>query len=58
MTSEVGPVYFLLVDDLEENISAAREVGMLAVQYQGHAEFTAAMCAAGLEYLLHPESVS
>lgn len=52
------PSHILFIDDREENINAAREAGMIAVQYQGHAAFTAAMRAAGLESLLHPESLS
>jgi putative hydrolase of the HAD superfamily len=52
------PDHILFIDDREENILAARETGMFAVQYEGHAAFTAAMREAGLESLLHPKSVS
>lgn len=43
----------LFVDDREENIAAARESGMTAVQYVGHAEFVAEMQRLGLGGLLN-----
>ena len=52
------PSHILFIDDREENILAARQAGMIAIQYQGHMEFTAAMRAAGLQSLLHPQRVS
>jgi putative hydrolase of the HAD superfamily len=52
------PGNILFVDDREENILAAREAGMTAVQYLDHEAFTAAMIAAGLQGLLHPKSVA
>ena len=45
------PGHILFVDDREENILAAREAGMVAVQYESHAAFTAAMREHGLESL-------
>jgi putative hydrolase of the HAD superfamily len=53
-----APSHILFVDDREENVNAAREAGMIAIKYQGHTAFTAAMHAGGLESLLHPESLS
>jgi putative hydrolase of the HAD superfamily len=49
--------HILFVDDREENILAAREAGMVAIQYLGHPKFTEAMRAVGLQSLLHPKSV-
>jgi putative hydrolase of the HAD superfamily len=42
----------LFVDDREENIRAAREAGMVAVQYLGHEGFVAEMERLGLGELL------
>jgi putative hydrolase of the HAD superfamily len=42
----------LFVDDKEENIRAAREVGMVAVQYTGHGEFVEEMERMGSGWLL------
>jgi putative hydrolase of the HAD superfamily len=42
----------LFVDDREENIRAAREAGMVAVQYSGHAGFVEEMERMGLGWLL------
>jgi putative hydrolase of the HAD superfamily len=42
----------LFVDDKEENIRAAREVGMVAVQYTGHGGFVEEMERMGLDWLL------
>lgn len=42
----------LFVDDREENIRAAREVGMVAVQYSGHPGFVEEMGRLGLGWLL------
>jgi len=52
------PSHILFVDDREENILAAREAGMIAVQYRNHAEFTETMRSEGLQNLLHPQTVS
>ena len=46
----VGEILF--VDDREENVRAAREVGMVAVQYTGHAGFVEEMGRLGLGWLL------
>ena len=43
----------LFVDDREENIEAARAVGMVAVQYLGHGAFVVEMQRLGLGWLLH-----
>jgi putative hydrolase of the HAD superfamily len=48
------PSHILFIDDREDNVQAARKAGMVAVQYSSHAEFVAAMHAAGLQNLLHP----
>jgi putative hydrolase of the HAD superfamily len=48
------PRHILFIDDREENILAAREAGMIAIQYLGHDSFTAIMQAEGLQTLLHP----
>jgi putative hydrolase of the HAD superfamily len=42
----------LFIDDREENIAAARSVGMTALQYSDHAAFVLAMRDAGLTSLL------
>ncbi len=42
----------LFVDDREENILAARAVGMMAVQYLGHAGFVEEMGRLGMGWLL------
>jgi putative hydrolase of the HAD superfamily len=42
----------LFVDDREENILAAREAGMIAVQYTGHGGFVEEMGRMGLGWLL------
>jgi putative hydrolase of the HAD superfamily len=42
----------LFVDDREENIRAAREAGMVAVQYSGHGGFVEEMERMGLGWLL------
>jgi len=42
----------LFVDDREENIRSAREVGMVAVQYSGHPGFVVEMERLGLGWLL------
>jgi len=50
------PANILFIDDREENIAAARAVGMQAIQYDSrdHAAFEREMQAHGLTYLLHP----
>jgi putative hydrolase of the HAD superfamily len=52
------PPQILFVDDREENIRAAREAGMQAIQYSTHSAFVATMTALNLEYLLTPSSNS
>ena len=48
----VAPGRVLFVDDREDNIRAAREAGMQAIQYTSPEEFAQAMHEAGLEHLL------
>jgi putative hydrolase of the HAD superfamily len=48
----------LFIDDKTENIDAAREAGMQAIQYLDHLSFTHEMEARGLGYLLLPLPVS
>ncbi|MGA7157316.1 MAG: HAD family phosphatase [Acidobacteriaceae bacterium] len=48
----VGAGEILFVDDKEENIRAAREAGMVAVQYTGHDAFVGEMERMGLGGLL------
>lgn len=52
----VAPQHILFVDDREENVKAAREAGMTAVEYKGHDAFVKAMEAAGLASLLNPRA--
>jgi putative hydrolase of the HAD superfamily len=52
------PSHILFVDDREENIAAARQAGMVAIQYLNHVQFVESMSTAGLEALLHPKIVS
>jgi putative hydrolase of the HAD superfamily len=47
----VGEILF--VDDREENIRAARDAGMVAVQYSGHPGFVEEMGRLGLGWLLN-----
>jgi len=49
----VPAVETLFVDDREENILAARAIGMVAVQYLGHAGFMEEMQRIGLGWLLY-----
>lgn len=49
---ETPPAQILFVDDREENIRAAIEAGMQAIQYASHDAFLAEMKARGLEWLL------
>lgn len=48
----------LFIDDKAENIQAAREAGMQAIQYRDHSSFAHEMEAHGLGYLLLPSPVS
>ena len=49
---ETAPGRILFIDDREENINAARAVGMLAIRYTTHIAFLAEMRHEGLEWLL------
>ena len=46
------PENILFIDDRAENIAAAREIGMQAIQYSTHAEFEREMRERGLGWLL------
>jgi putative hydrolase of the HAD superfamily len=46
-----SPDNILFVDDKGKNIRAARDAGMIAVQYTGHAAFTQEMKRLGLDWL-------
>lgn len=48
----VEPARVLFIDDREENIAAARQAGMQAVQYMTQAQFEGAMHDADLGHLL------
>ncbi len=48
------PDKILFIDDRVENIEAAREVGMQAIQYVDHAQFADEMYARGFGQLLQP----
>ncbi len=50
----VQPAHVLFIDDREDNIAAARQAGMHAIQYTHHAEFLERMRAAQLDFLLEP----
>lgn len=50
----VPPQQILFIDDRDENIHAARAVGMQAIQYLNQAQFLADMHLAHLESLLTP----
>jgi len=52
---QLEPAKILFLDDREENIAAARKVGMAAIQYSTHEAFFHAMQAAGLASLLTPK---
>jgi putative hydrolase of the HAD superfamily len=49
------PARILFIDDRIENIQAAHDVGMQAIQYRDHTQFLADMEAQGFGALLHPE---
>ena len=53
---DIDPAKILFVDDRAENIAAARESGMQAIQYADHARFVDEMYARGFGHLLHPSS--
>ena len=50
----VSPEHILFVDDRADNIQAAREAGMQAIQYTDHAQFLGEMQADHLQSLLTP----
>jgi putative hydrolase of the HAD superfamily len=52
------PEQILFIDDKLENISAAREAGMQAIQYRDHVSFEHEMETRGLGYLLLPSPIS
>jgi putative hydrolase of the HAD superfamily len=52
------PERILFIDDKPENIAAAEEAGMQAIQYSDHASFEREMETRGLGYLLNPSTVS
>jgi len=52
------PEQILFIDDKPENITAAREAGMQAIQYRNHASFEQEMKTLGLGYLLLSSAVS
>jgi putative hydrolase of the HAD superfamily len=52
------PQQILFIDDKSENIAAALEAGMQAIQYRDHVSFEQEMEACGLGYLLIPSAVS
>ena len=49
---ETAPAHILFIDDREENITAARAAGMVAIRYTTHAAFLEEMRQMGLEWLL------
>ena len=49
---KTAPQHILFVDDKEENIAAAKVVGMQAIRYDGHVEFEREMRERGLGWLL------
>lgn len=53
---DTAPENILFIDDREDNITAARQVGMFAIQYPDHQTFIDQMEAHGLSHLLHPDS--
>jgi len=48
----------LFVDDLEENVAAARAAGMNAIQYSSQEQFESAMRTAGWGPLLTPATTA
>ena len=48
----VATKHILFIDDREENIAAAIEAGMQAIQYVDHADFVSEMRSRDLGYLL------
>ena len=51
---DTAPGNILFIEDREDNIVAAREVGMVAIQYQDHQSFVDEMKALALDHLLQP----
>ena len=49
---EIAPVHILFIDDREENIDAARAVGMTAIRYTTHEAFLDEMHSLRLDHLL------
>lgn len=50
----VAPERILFLDDREENIAAARQAGMHAIQYRNHDDFLHEMKLRGFDWLLTP----
>jgi len=55
---DVPPQQILFIDDKSENVAAAQEAGMQAIQYRDQASFEQEMETRGLGYLLIPSAVS
>ena len=49
------PAKILFIDDRAENIAAARDFGMQAIQYTNHQQFLEEMRQRGFSYLLNPQ---
>lgn len=49
---DTAPADILFIDDREDNIAAARQVGMVAIQYRDHQSFLEEMKALSLDHLL------
>lgn len=52
----VSPQHILFLDDREENIAAARSIGMETIHYTTFPAFEIAMHSMGLDPLLHPSA--
>ena len=52
---DTPPAHILFIDDREENIRAALEAGMQAIQYSSHDAFLAEMMSRGLTWLLEAQ---
>jgi putative hydrolase of the HAD superfamily len=55
---ETAPMNILFLDDKLENVQAAHESGMQAIQYRDHDSFEREMIEQGFSSLLHPGTVS
>ena len=53
----VSPGHILFLDDRGDNIQAARQAGMQAIQYTDHANFLQSMQAPHLHHLLEPATI-